>query len=812
MKKIALFAVALCMFGQIATTRAAEPPKTGEKRDTMIYVRSTPSGAKVLLDGEEIGRTNGLFRVDAGVATIVLELQGHAQVKQKITIPANGITRVVIELKPQNAAVAETYPATPQSPREDRYFVRLVIGRDAMTFEGKETTWDEFPALLEQMPDHPQTVLEVAAASDDLSDDVREKATRRALPTSQRLGFEYISYIGVHPLGSKGSDSLKVARSRQHGPGSNDAEVANSESYWAKYERWAGYQKGAGGVQKDPEKAKTLAAQLVKGVYLAKFRPANGFAPKTPGEFLENCNSHSSLRSGRNRIGGASFFRTTVKDGVLVGSFLTEYPDEMRRDIETNPSLKLLSIEKLTPEMFVRHDASPQESLPDARNSDGQSGSELRRQQQKARERMRRDAQTYSQEQLREIESLYQVANQRWRTQQARDVLKVLVEKYKKANRTGCAILYLGQMSRGDEQIAYYKQAIADHSDCFYGDGVQVGAFARALLGQIYLGKGDADQAKKLFDEIRKDYPHAVDHRGNPLVAKLPVVEQSTNSDMTVPVGQNILTNSGIESGDKSPEAWQQGAPIDGVTYTWDKKVASEGKASLSIEKTAKRYFPIAQWSQTVDRTGDSPTLNVSAQVKTENMTKAILDVLFLDEDGKWISHKWVAYVGSKQPGDPPVTHDWKNYSGKVEIPENTAHICIGLQVYGPGKVWFDDVRATYGTAEPQIVSMSPPNGAKDVDPGVKELRVTFDMPMAGGFSWTGGGPKFPKTTGRPHWTDDHKTCILPVQLNADSDYRLGLNSPSFKNFRSKWGIPLNPVEYRFSTRAAAESDTSATP
>ena len=100
--------------------------------------------------------------------------------------------------------------------------------------------------------------------------------------------------------------------------------------------------------------------------------------------------------------------------------------------------------------------------------------------------------------------------------------MKTLVEKYNKANRVGCAVLYLGQMSRGDEQTAYLKQAIADHGDCFYGDGVQVGAFARFLLGQAYLKSGNGEEAKTLFDEIRNDYPDSIDHNGDSLVGQLP--------------------------------------------------------------------------------------------------------------------------------------------------------------------------------------------------------------------------------------------------------------------------------------------------
>jgi RNA polymerase sigma-70 factor (ECF subfamily) len=145
--------------------------------------------------------------------------------------------------------------------------------------------------------------------------------------------------------------------------------AANNGDYWAKYRVWSAYAKGAVGVKKDPEKAKKWLAELVDDAYLAKFEPVNGFAPKTPAEFLDQFHEHSSLRSEPAGLGGASFFRTTAKDGVLIGSFLTAYPDKMRRDIAANPSLKLISIEKVTPETFVRYDASPQESLPDKKEA-----------------------------------------------------------------------------------------------------------------------------------------------------------------------------------------------------------------------------------------------------------------------------------------------------------------------------------------------------------------------------------------------------------------------------------------------------------
>lgn len=140
----------------------------------------------------------------------------------------------------------------------------------------------------------------------------------------------------------------------------------------------------------------------------------------------------------------------------------------------------------------------------------------------KARQRMRQDAQKHSREQLREAEELYQVANKNWRTPEAKQSLEQMVKKFPNVNRTGCAILYLAQYSEGEERERLLKDANEKYSDCFYGNGVQVGAFARLLLGDHYRENGQADKAKEVFGEIRKNYPDAISHRGESLVAKLP--------------------------------------------------------------------------------------------------------------------------------------------------------------------------------------------------------------------------------------------------------------------------------------------------
>ena len=138
------------------------------------------------------------------------------------------------------------------------------------------------------------------------------------------------------------------------------------------------------------------------------------------------------------------------------------------------------------------------------------------------RKRTAEDRQTYSAEQLREIETLYQSANKELSNPEAKAALKTLIEKYPKANRTVCAVQYMGQMSKGKEKEEYLLLAIKDFGDCYYGSGVQVGAYARLYLGHYYKGEGKEKQAKALFDEIRKDYPDAVNHKGKKLVDNLP--------------------------------------------------------------------------------------------------------------------------------------------------------------------------------------------------------------------------------------------------------------------------------------------------
>jgi hypothetical protein len=139
----------------------------------------------------------------------------------------------------------------------------------------------------------------------------------------------------------------------------------------------------------------------------------------------------------------------------------------------------------------------------------------------KAQERMRQDLAIYSEKDLRDLEDLYQSANKNLRAPESRGILEQVVSKYPKSNRAGSAVLYLAQMTSGDEREKYLKEAIANHGDSWYGDGVQVGAFARAQLAVFYSNHGRAAEAQALAKEVVERFPGAVDHSGRPLVDML---------------------------------------------------------------------------------------------------------------------------------------------------------------------------------------------------------------------------------------------------------------------------------------------------
>ncbi len=133
----------------------------------------------------------------------------------------------------------------------------------------------------------------------------------------------------------------------------------------------------------------------------------------------------------------------------------------------------------------------------------------------------------------------------------------------------------------------------------------------------------------------------------------------------------------------------------------------------------------------------------------------------------------------------------------------------------GSVRIWIVIVPLALGlvstavSAPPRVVKAEPDNGDVGVDPGLKEIRVTFDQAMSrGGMSVVGGGESYP-VQGKPRWLTS-RTISLSVRLEPDHDYWLSINNDRFRNFTNRKGESAVPYPIAFRTGGAG-STTSAT-
>jgi RNA polymerase sigma-70 factor (ECF subfamily) len=105
----------------------------------------------------------------------------------------------------------------------------------------------------------------------------------------------------------------------------------------------------------------------------------------------------------------------------------------------------------------------------------------------------------------------------------------------------------------------------------------------------------------------------------------------------------------------------------------------------------------------------------------------------------------------------------------------------------------------------PVVVALEPKLGARDVDPGLKEIRVTFSKKMKDkSWSWTEGKAyAVPKPDGTIHYERDQRTCVMPVKLEPGKTYVLGVNSERFRGFKDADGRPALPYLLVFHTKTA---------
>ena len=101
------------------------------------------------------------------------------------------------------------------------------------------------------------------------------------------------------------------------------------------------------------------------------------------------------------------------------------------------------------------------------------------------------------------------------------------------------------------------------------------------------------------------------------------------------------------------------------------------------------------------------------------------------------------------------------------------------------------------------MTDTTPRTLADNVDPGLKEMTVTFDGRMNGtSWSWTQfNAASFPKVTGAIRYDTARRTCTMPVKLEPGKVYWVGINHARFTGFRSATGTPARHHIILFATR-----------
>ena len=102
------------------------------------------------------------------------------------------------------------------------------------------------------------------------------------------------------------------------------------------------------------------------------------------------------------------------------------------------------------------------------------------------------------------------------------------------------------------------------------------------------------------------------------------------------------------------------------------------------------------------------------------------------------------------------------------------------------------------------MIKTVPESGAKNVDPALSEIRVTFSKEMTDrSWSWVQIAPEnFPELVGEPRYLEDKKTCVVDVRLDPGKTYIIWLNTQRFSNFRDADGRAAQPYLLMFETGA----------
>ena len=149
----------------------------------------------------------------------------------------------------------------------------------------------------------------------------------------------------------------------------------------------------------------------------------------------------------------------------------------------------------------------------------------------------------------------------------------------------------------------------------------------------------------------------------------------------------NVLLFEDFETGARMPQGWSMGGTFPGTRHFWDPGGAHSGRLSVGIARTDTRMRAASTWSRVVPRRRGPIWLHVTVWLKAHKVASGAVEVSFLDEKGNTTFRGNVCHLQG-------ATHGWQEYSQSLRIPARTEEVRFALQLWKPGTIWMDDLKA----------------------------------------------------------------------------------------------------------------------
>jgi hypothetical protein len=151
--------------------------------------------------------------------------------------------------------------------------------------------------------------------------------------------------------------------------------------------------------------------------------------------------------------------------------------------------------------------------------------------------------------------------------------------------------------------------------------------------------------------------------------------------------------------------------------------------------------------------------------------------------------------------GKPRATVRYKLVQRAEEPADASAE--LRLPEVEPGKTPALEAGKTLDELPPVVIRTFPVAGAREVEPGVTEIRATFNKDMTeGSWSWAEAwASSTPSMIDQPRFEADRRTCTLKVKLEPGRTYAWWLNSERYHNFKDTGGRAAVPYLLIFQTK-----------